>query len=84
MPRRAPKQPHDGRSGFEVAAPNAATAPQAGPVTGQAGARVTIARHGYEFWRGLMDAKGRQAPRQVGVLDGLRAGRALADLDRAA
>jgi hypothetical protein len=53
-------------------------------VIGQTGAKVTIERHGYEFWRGLMDAKGWQAPRQVGFLGDLRAGRALADLDRAA
>ena len=53
-------------------------------VIGQTGARVTIERHGYDFWRGLMDAKGWQAPRQVSFLDDLRAGRMLADLDRAA
>jgi hypothetical protein len=53
-------------------------------VIGQTGARVTIARHGYAFWRGLMDAKGWQAARQVNFLDDLRAGRVLADLDRAA
>ena len=47
---------------------------------GQTGARVTIERHGYAFWRGLMDAKGWQAPRQVSFLDDLRAGRMLADL----
>src|SRR5215211_6643266 len=51
-------------------------------VIGQTGARVTIERHGYAFWRGLMDAKGWKAPRQVSVLDDLRAGRMLADLDR--
>jgi hypothetical protein len=50
----------------------------------QTGARVTIERHGYAFWRGLMDARGWQAPRQVSFLDDLRAGRMLADLDRAA
>ena len=44
-------------------------------VIGQTGARVTIERHGYDFWRGLMDAKGWQAPRQVSFLDDLRAGR---------
>src|SRR5215217_1358166 len=53
-------------------------------VIGQTGARVTIERHGYTYWRGLMDAKGWQAPRQVNFLDGRRAGRMLADLDRAA
>jgi hypothetical protein len=45
---------------------------------------VTIERHGGDVWRGQVDAKGWQAPRQVSVLDDLRAGRALADLDRAA
>jgi hypothetical protein len=53
-------------------------------VIGQVGARVTIERHGYDYWRGLMDAKGWQAPRQVSFLDDLRAGRMLADLDQAA
>lgn len=53
-------------------------------VIGQTGARVTIERYGYDFWRGLMAAKGWQAPRQVNFLDDLRAGRMLADLDRAA
>ena len=53
-------------------------------VIGQTGARVTIERHGYDFWRGLMDAKGCTAPRQVSFVDDLRAGRMLADLDRAA
>jgi len=53
-------------------------------VIGQTGARVTIARHGYAYWRGLMDGKGWQAPRQASFLDDLRAGRMLADLDRAA
>ena len=49
-------------------------------VIGQTGARVTIERHGYEFWRGLMAAKGWTAPRQVCFLDDLRAGRELAAL----
>jgi hypothetical protein len=53
-------------------------------VIGQTGARVTIERRGYNYWRGRMDAKGWTAPRQVGFLDDLRAGRMLADLDRAA
>jgi hypothetical protein len=53
-------------------------------IIGQTGARVTIARHGYDFWRGLMDAKRWAAPREVSFLDDLRAGRVLADLDRAA
>jgi hypothetical protein len=53
-------------------------------VIGQTGARVTIERHGYDFWRGLLDAKGWTAPRQVSFLDDLRAGCIQADLDRAA
>ena len=53
-------------------------------VIGQTGARVTIERHGYAFWRGLVDAKGWQASRQVSVLDDRRAGRVPADLNRAA
>jgi hypothetical protein len=32
-------------------------------VIGQTGARVTIARHGHDFWRGLMDAQRWQTPR---------------------
>lgn len=53
-------------------------------IIGQTGARVTVGRYGYAFWRGLMDAKGWQAPRQVSFLDDLRAGHALAELERAA
>ncbi len=53
-------------------------------VIGQTGARVTIERHGFDFWRGPMDAKGWLAPRQVSFLDDLRASRVVADLDRAA
>ena len=53
-------------------------------VIGQTGAWVTIERYGYDSWRGLMDAKGWHAPRQVFFLNDLRAGRALADLDRTA
>ena len=53
-------------------------------VIGQTGARVTIARHGVDFWRGLMTVKGWTAPRQVSFLDDLRAGRELAELARAA
>jgi hypothetical protein len=51
---------------------------------GSAGARVTIERHGYDYWRGLVDAKGWTPPRQVTFLDDLRAGRALAALAAAA
>jgi hypothetical protein len=40
----------------------------------QTGACVTIARHGYDFWRGLMTAKRWTALRQVSFLDDLRAG----------
>jgi hypothetical protein len=46
--------------------------------------RRRSAHRGYDFWRGLMDAKGWTAPRRVSFLDDLRAGRMLADLDRAA
>jgi hypothetical protein len=53
-------------------------------VIGQTGARVTIERHGYGFWRGLMDAKGWKAPHQVSFRDDLRVGRMLSDLNRAA
>jgi hypothetical protein len=53
-------------------------------VIGQTGARVTIDRHGYDYWRGLMDAKGWTAPRKPDLLADLAAGRALAELDRAA
>ena len=53
-------------------------------IIGQTGARVTIAGHGYDVWRGLMDAKGWRAPSQVSFLDEFRAGRALADFDLAA
>jgi hypothetical protein len=53
-------------------------------VTGQTGARETIERHCYGFWRGLMDAKGSRASWQVGFLADLRAGRVSTDLDRAA
>jgi hypothetical protein len=51
---------------------------------GTAGARVTIARHGLDYWRGLVSAKGWSAPRKPDLLSDLAAGRALADLDRAA
>jgi hypothetical protein len=51
---------------------------------GTAGARVTIARHGVAYWRGLVAAKGWTAPREPDLLSDLTAGRALADLARAA
>jgi hypothetical protein len=53
-------------------------------VIGQTGVRVTIERYGYDYWRGIMDAKGWQRPRQVCFLDDLRAGRELAALERLA
>jgi hypothetical protein len=51
---------------------------------GTAGARVTIERHGVGYWRGLVAAKGWQAPQKPCLVRDLAAGRALADLDRAA
>jgi hypothetical protein len=53
-------------------------------VIGQTGARLTIERHSFDFWPGLMDAKEWRAPRQVSIFVDLCAGRNLADLDRAA
>ncbi len=51
---------------------------------GTAGARVTIARHGVAYFRGIVTAKGWTGRRAPDLLSDLRAGRALADLDRAA
>jgi hypothetical protein len=49
-------------------------------VIGQTGARVTIDRYGFDYWRGLVTAKGWTAPRRASFLDDLRAGRELAAL----
>jgi DnaJ-class molecular chaperone len=53
-------------------------------VIGQTGARMTIARHGLDYWRGIVAAKGWTEARRPDLLSDLAAGRALADLDRAA
>jgi hypothetical protein len=53
-------------------------------VIGQTGAKVTIERHGYAFWRGIVAGKGLTASRKPHLLSNLAAGRALADLRRAA
>jgi hypothetical protein len=51
---------------------------------GTAGARATIARHGFDYWRGIVAAKRWNGTRRPDLLSDLAAGRALADLDRAA
>jgi len=51
---------------------------------GKTGYRVAVARHGVGYVAGILAAKGWTAPRKPDLLSDLAAGRALADLDRAA